>query len=1603
MSGYSGGLLDDEEQISSLPDIHAGRPSSNSLKKASSSPLFKNAVDVLRRTDSPQPQGLPPSSAQQAGLQRLRGASPKPARANQIPPSLIPRKYHVVAKSEHPPPAGKHVAELDPKTKVWHTTLFPSLEPSSRKEAMLLDKCLDDMLNRVDREGQARRQEDPSRPPADFAEVLDRRSVLSIVYHELVRQVATYCVERAHVMARVWGEFCELFDGAVAVNERQTKEFEYALFEKEQSGQRELAGVRKELASVRRELDDVQARKSYADKENGRLSDEVARLQSELDKLRDENALLESEKRSVMGSCLAANRMLEHARAAIREGDAIRQRMEGELRGFRAAGAAGGSPSKGGSPRTGPHTARTARTARSEAEGSAGSGGADLGPDPLLAASTEVGEAGVIAMGAGLAGARGGGAPSTHRTGASPLPHEDDTLDAEIEALEMGATGQSGFEPAEEPNFGEEGEADPDDPENNKHAFREQLRRDLEAEIGELDAESGETPAEKVQRLQNAIEELHAEKGRVELERDEEREARAILQKLLEEGAGGSPEVQAEMRLQAARVEAAQTRVATLEGEREELRLRLEALEHSSGAAEELAKRAQEAEDRLTVAADEIVRLQEELARLQASMAEGAAAGGGAGGAEGEGGGGVRSRGASPTGLAQGRPGSASSSSVATAMSRITSRVGTGIGTTNGKTLEMVQKVREFMYAFGGEDQPALDAAVPLLEKLVWASGGAEEQKALRTLKQRSTAGAAIQAEIREKGADFDMALAELLTAVVDAKQSGDLEQAFASELSDALAEPGGLTRVLAVGPLTVAVAGPPDAENRPSRRERGLAPSGAVTYSVGVQVVTEEMDALNEEMEALAAASAKGKGKGKGKDRKTSQPSLAPPSVATRARRPSASALCALRMLLCPSGRVGARLTGPPACAQAPGGVGRRRPLEQALVDGGGGGVGRARRGGGGRRQGRREGEGASLGAPQAAARPASGRPPSADSALDAERRAAAMAAAAATEAGAGGGGGGGGAGDASPKLELRPRAGRPPSRRSSVAAPGGGQAGPGSGDEGAGSGGGSGAEQPARLQQRRKSVNLAADVNKPRLRGARDPTAVRGDALASTDDFLDDLVPVASSPTGSGAGSFTGSGSGGGAAGAKAGAVSNLLARRAAARAAAGAAAANPVPELGEEGPDDAGGELWDLAYDPKRESTALMFQRLNRAVNKTVRPNKPRAQVIKMISGIYAQKMALDESDERDRMRRHTLQEFVYEFFLNKYGLRAMAERHVTKLIENVRAYGVASRRIRSFGLHLAVFPGLPADAFDFLALLLSQRVNGQRWINGVPEDEPCAVNLPTALEAIRMLFEASYPAVFAELRARLEAASPPLPPGVPPELRSVDADEVFEAALEAWLVLNEQVMRRLRSLFRAADTRRAGALSYTEVFSALRYIDSNIPVRKIMRFYRESVQAGAGQGVTEEVFVHQCRTFGLLAWTSEFASPTGPDATSAKSGTQEVIERTWEGTEQSVLDQIRALRAAAREGPAVPVQAGQPKPLGVLEARAAHVRSLVAGRETLPAWQAYAILLAEVQTVARDVQAARFAQAPRPQRHRPRRPPRPPPPRGEARRGGSPLVV
>jgi len=265
----------------------------------------------------------------------------------------------------------------------------------------------------------------------------------------------------------------------------------------------------------------------------------------------------------------------------------------------------------------------------------------------------------------------------------------------------------------------------------------------------------------------------------------------------------------------------------------------------------------------------------------------------------------------------------------------------------------------------------------------------------------------------------------------------------------------------------------------------------------------------------------------------------------------------------------------------------------------------------------------------------------------------------------------------------------------------------------------------------------------------------------------------------------------------------------------------------------------------------------------------PFVPTVRTLRLVVGhILAEKVAADvHDDETPGATRQTLDHFVYDYFLLRFGVQQLAEAHISALVRGITTHWErgGSGRLGTFGALLGCLPASAlqgsgggddetggkaslAIANDEVALGFYLHVRCAVFFRcgGVPatELEDGAAEVPTAV--VREVVTASLAAVMpaADVVAQMAAAG-----GGADDDDLIDLDRALAAALVVWSTARAAAGDRVAQLFHEHDVNGDGAMTWTEFSSFVEACQPGISVRGKKELFREAIRKGGPGGDTD----------------------------------------------------------------------------------------------------------------------------------------------------------
>lgn len=292
----------------------------------------------------------------------------------------------------------------------------------------------------------------------------------------------------------------------------------------------------------------------------------------------------------------------------------------------------------------------------------------------------------------------------------------------------------------------------------------------------------------------------------------------------------------------------------------------------------------------------------------------------------------------------------------------------------------------------------------------------------------------------------------------------------------------------------------------------------------------------------------------------------------------------------------------------------------------------------------------------------------------------------------------------------------------------------------------------------------------------------------------------------------------------------------------------------------------------------------------------------QVSKLIASVYAAKIEADAVDDASHNERQSCSEFMYDFMLNLYGLKGIAESAIHGLFKSIKSL-ISSKqmdkyhKVRLFSKFVGLEPESYSEIDLYIYLKLLQRAMGKvgailpsdqddgiiylnlSWIELIV-DEPNLVQFVGSEAAAREALQK-----FASKNVITEKASAEVKKLVKEnEVKKVDWDYMVETILEshprqqpqeaketaqkslqAQLPLTKEKLQELENLFIAGDANQDGVLTFTEFREIITTADPGISIQNALRMFRETLllMPDGGDSISPQAFATVAHSHGISA--------------------------------------------------------------------------------------------------------------------------------------------
>eukprot|EP00753_Platysulcus_tardus_P020701 PLAT8346.1.p1 GENE.PLAT8346.1~~PLAT8346.1.p1 ORF type:complete len:966 (+),score=525.09 PLAT8346.1:64-2898(+) len=320
-------------------------------------------------------------------------------------------------------------------------------------------------------------------------------------------------------------------------------------------------------------------------------------------------------------------------------------------------------------------------------------------------------------------------------------------------------------------------------------------------------------------------------------------------------------------------------------------------------------------------------------------------------------------------------------------------------------------------------------------------------------------------------------------------------------------------------------------------------------------------------------------------------------------------------------------------------------------------------------------------------------------------------------------------------------------------------------------------------------------------------------------------------------------------------------------------------------------------------------------------------------------------LSDAGDAPLVQRQSTTEFVYDWYLNKYGLKQIADRHLRTLLTALKAHD-SELQVQHFKRLLGVDGKRMAEDEESVYLTIVLRL--LKFYPNPKDSSSSSIAMVPASVAVDALHEA--------LTNEMEPLL--LPETVVLLVKEVDAHakrnprapaiELFDLlnrALRAWRDENEDVMHKFEALYKAGDINEDGELSFDEFSVIVRCADPDLSDRQVLFMFRVALLEAGEEKVRPASFATLSRQAGL-----RFSNLTLPMKESTLMGH---IQRRWTDVETTIMDYIKKLDSSDAM-------------IAQLEQRVVHLNRLLVRRMPVHVcWYAMKMLEMEFERVQRGM--------------------------------------
>ncbi len=220
-------------------------------------------------------------------------------------------------------------------------------------------------------------------------------------------------------------------------------------------------------------------------------------------------------------------------------------------------------------------------------------------------------------------------------------------------------------------------------------------------------------------------------------------------------------------------------------------------------------------------------------------------------------------------------------------------------------------------------------------------------------------------------------------------------------------------------------------------------------------------------------------------------------------------------------------------------------------------------------------------------------------------------------------------------------------------------------------------------------------------------------------------------------------------------------------------------------------------------------------------------PKKELLALIGDVYTAKIVQDAQDDRVKVPRQTLPEFMYEKYLVEKRNPEDAEESLCKIMANIMYQEKISPRVRAFGRFMNISHS-SSYSIEALNVYLTTLTLVNYDLQPILPHDSSHVDFNRLVASIEHVFgRVAYvrkQKVVQEARKRFK-------------VRHIDIDDFLDFVLSEFTQENQRSEERLRALFVASDSDGDGNLDYDEFLSMIQHTQTDKSHSSLVRMYSE----------------------------------------------------------------------------------------------------------------------------------------------------------------------